>query len=194
VTAADVPVLSRVLARAFYDDPAASWIFHDDDRRLDLLTSAWALQMERNLAAPRRVLHDDGPRRRVVLAAGRARRAKPIGEQLALGPTLVRAMGPLQRALARVARPRRAPPSAFTRPLVPATAGRRPRPPGPRLRRATCCRRSSSAATPTGSARTSRRPKESNIPFYERHGFKVTKQVKLPFTGPPIWLMWRDPA
>lgn len=36
--------------------------------------------------------------------------------------------------------------------------------------------------------------KERNVPFYERHGFKVTKELVVPFNGPKIWLMWREPA
>lgn len=35
--------------------------------------------------------------------------------------------------------------------------------------------------------------KERNVPFYERHGFKVTEVVTLPKGGPEAWLMWRDP-
>jgi ribosomal protein S18 acetylase RimI-like enzyme len=35
--------------------------------------------------------------------------------------------------------------------------------------------------------------KESNIPFYERHGFTVTEEVKLGKKGPSVWGMWRDP-
>jgi ribosomal protein S18 acetylase RimI-like enzyme len=34
--------------------------------------------------------------------------------------------------------------------------------------------------------------KEKNIPFYRRHGFEVTGEVKLA-GGPPLWTMWRDP-
>jgi ribosomal protein S18 acetylase RimI-like enzyme len=34
--------------------------------------------------------------------------------------------------------------------------------------------------------------KERNIPFYERHGFKVTTELKLK-NGPSLWPMWRDP-
>ena len=34
--------------------------------------------------------------------------------------------------------------------------------------------------------------KEANVPFYERHGFRVTREVAMP-KGPSLWLMWRDP-
>ncbi len=34
--------------------------------------------------------------------------------------------------------------------------------------------------------------KESNVPFYERHGFRVTRELKMK-RGPSVWLMWRDP-
>lgn len=34
--------------------------------------------------------------------------------------------------------------------------------------------------------------KERNVPFYRRHGFAVTDEVRLG-GGPPIWTMWRDP-
>jgi ribosomal protein S18 acetylase RimI-like enzyme len=34
--------------------------------------------------------------------------------------------------------------------------------------------------------------KERNIPFYERHGFKVTSELQIK-NGPALWPMWRDP-
>lgn len=34
--------------------------------------------------------------------------------------------------------------------------------------------------------------KERNIPFYERHGFVVAGEVRVP-RGPVVWPMWRDP-
>ena len=35
--------------------------------------------------------------------------------------------------------------------------------------------------------------KERNVPLYERFGFKVRDEVRLPGGGPSIWPMWRDP-
>jgi ribosomal protein S18 acetylase RimI-like enzyme len=35
--------------------------------------------------------------------------------------------------------------------------------------------------------------KERNVPFYERHGFTVTRELRIPDGGPLLWLMWRDP-
>ena len=35
--------------------------------------------------------------------------------------------------------------------------------------------------------------KESNVPFYARHGFTVTRELEHRRNGPHQWLMWRDP-
>jgi ribosomal protein S18 acetylase RimI-like enzyme len=35
--------------------------------------------------------------------------------------------------------------------------------------------------------------KERNVPFYTRHGFFVTRELKIPNGGPTLWLMWREP-
>lgn len=35
--------------------------------------------------------------------------------------------------------------------------------------------------------------KEKNIPFYARHGFAVSEEMHVP-RGPTIWAMWRDPS
>jgi hypothetical protein len=34
--------------------------------------------------------------------------------------------------------------------------------------------------------------KESNIPYYRRHGFEVVGEIDFP-SGPRLWAMWRDP-
>ncbi|MFE9929719.1 GNAT family N-acetyltransferase [Streptomyces sp. NPDC005533] len=35
--------------------------------------------------------------------------------------------------------------------------------------------------------------KASNVPFYERFGFRVTREIRMPDGGPVLWAMWRDP-
>jgi GNAT superfamily N-acetyltransferase len=35
--------------------------------------------------------------------------------------------------------------------------------------------------------------KESNIPFYARHGFEVTEELHIPDGGPVVFAMWRAP-
>jgi ribosomal protein S18 acetylase RimI-like enzyme len=35
--------------------------------------------------------------------------------------------------------------------------------------------------------------KASNVPFYESHGFTVTRELTIPSGGPTLWLMWREP-
>jgi GNAT superfamily N-acetyltransferase len=36
--------------------------------------------------------------------------------------------------------------------------------------------------------------KESNVPFYSRHGFEVTGEVSVPDGSVRLWLMWREPS
>jgi ribosomal protein S18 acetylase RimI-like enzyme len=36
--------------------------------------------------------------------------------------------------------------------------------------------------------------KEQNVPFYQRHGFQVTRELSIGGGGPTLWLMWREPG
>lgn len=35
--------------------------------------------------------------------------------------------------------------------------------------------------------------KLANVPFYERHGFHVTREIRVAGNGPTVYAMWRDP-
>jgi GNAT superfamily N-acetyltransferase len=35
--------------------------------------------------------------------------------------------------------------------------------------------------------------KPENVPYYERFGFTLTREIELPDGGPPLWAMWRPP-
>ena len=52
---------------------------------------------------------------------------------------------------------------------------------------------SSTAATAEGVPAYLESSKESNVPFYRRHGFEVTDEVSVPDGSVRLWLMWREP-
>jgi GNAT superfamily N-acetyltransferase len=188
---ADVPQLARTLARAFEDDPASNWVFPDDARRLELLERGWQLQME-HIWLP----HGEG-----ITTTDLAGAAcwlppgfhQPVREQLGLLPAVIRGAGRYTPrvlawlALAEREHPRK--PAHWYLPLLGVDPDRQGGGFGAHLL-APVLERCDAGGIPAYLETA----KERNLAFYERHGFAVTKQVKLPFRGPPIWLMWREPS
>jgi len=185
----DIPALAGVLARAFFDDPVASWAYRPDDLRL------WALERfqgtrTRQLIGHEEVWVDEGLNC-AALWAPPGRWKASVRETLELVPSFAR-----PRLIARLplvtlgweklehGHPRE--PHYYL-----AVLGTDPSAQGQGLGSAVLqgvleqCDRDGIGAFLESS-------KESNIAFYARHGFKVTEEVRL-VRGPSMWKMWRDP-
>ena len=187
---ADVDPLSATLARAFDDDPVMQWFFPVESVRRRRLPRFMAA-LTRTAALPHRhVYTTDGWHGGALWNPPGTWRTTLAG-QLRLAPAMVGHLGTrLPRALKAFSLIEKHHPHAPHWYLL--TLGTEPRLQGrgigsalmaPVLER---CDREGVPAYLESS-------KESNIPFYKRHGFEVTGQVDLP-GGPSMWPMWREPA
>jgi GNAT superfamily N-acetyltransferase len=191
---ADIAAAAAMLARAFADDPVMSWIFPDEEMRRRRLPPFFAGSL-RDVSA-----RHDGTE---VLAAGDGALLgcaiwmppgtwrPPLGRQLIALPGLLLRLGSqfgvastTYGAMVRVhpERPHWYLSGIGTDPPVQGTGV------GGGLMRSRLAR-----CDAAGLPAYLESSKQRNVPFYERHGFRVTRELPLPGGGPTIWLMWRDP-
>ena len=182
---------SDVLARAFRDDPAWTWLIPDDERRGRLLPWLFRVGFEVTAAD---VWSTPGPVR------GAARWLPPGRPAMRVGPTL--------RAL--VATPFRL--GAATAPFLAygrsVEALRAEVAPGPHWYLAGIGVDPSAQRSGVGSALIAPGVEaaardglptvlltnnEANLPFYERHGFVVVREDDTPRGGPHAWAMVKSP-
>ena len=188
---ADVVALSESLAAAFYDDPVMGWLLPDAAsraRRLGVLFSVFLrghfLRMDAAWTTPDRV---GG-----ALWAPPGRALVPPRQVARQLPGVVRVFGSRTvRALRMFEHVERHHPKALHWYLgvlgtTPARQGEGIGSSllGPVLQR---CDAEGFPAYLESS-------KESNIPFYRRHGFELRAEIALPDGGPTIWPMWREPV
>ncbi len=189
-TAADVPQLARMLARAFLDDPVASWAWRPDALRLEALERFQAARLRQLMAGDEIWTSDD--LNCAALWAPPGRWHMSLRETAMLVPCFLR-----PRLFARMplvalgweklerGHPRK-PPHFYL-----AVLGTEPAAQGRGLGSAVLggvleqCDRDGIGAFLESS-------KERNIDFYARHGFRVTEEIRL-LRGPPMWKMWREP-
>ncbi len=186
----DIPALAGALARAFYDDPVASWAWKPDSLRLAALERFQATRMRQLIAHEEVWCSDDLSC--AALWAPPGHWHSSLLETAQLVPCFLR-------------------PSLFARlPLVAvgwellerghprkpehyylAVLGTDPSEQGKGIGSAVLhgvldqCDRDGVGAFLESS-------KESNIAYYARHGFRVTEEVRL-VRGPSMWRMWREP-
>jgi ribosomal protein S18 acetylase RimI-like enzyme len=193
LTRADVKPASAMMARAFDDDPLMAWIFPDVPMRRRRLPAFFAASMRNSgLRHPGTELVVAGGQ-----VAGCASWLPPEAwmpsawQQMLALPGYVRTLGSRLNVatasygvLLRV-HPRR--PHWYL-------AGIGTDPPlqgtgiGGELMRSRLAR-----CDAAGMPAYLESSKESNVPFYERHGFTVTRELTVPDGGPTLWLMWREP-
>jgi ribosomal protein S18 acetylase RimI-like enzyme len=189
-TAQDIPALAAMLARAFLDDPVASWAWRPDELRLRALERFQAVRM-RQLVGEEEVWTTDDLSA-AALWAPPSRWHMSLRETAQLVPCFLRprlfsrmplvALGweKLERG-----HPRK-PPHFYL-----AVLGTEPAAQGRGLGSAVLsavleqCDSDQVGAYLESS-------KERNIDFYARHGFRVLEEIRL-LRGPRMWSMWRDP-
>jgi GNAT superfamily N-acetyltransferase len=189
--APDIPHLRGVLARAFDGDPVVNWVIRQDAGREWAM--AWLYRLSLDMATPLGHVYTTEDLRGVALWTPPGRLGAGQWRQAWQLPGFVRAVG--MRRLRRVV------------PAVAALAGKHPRRPhwylselavdppvqgrgiGSALiadRLALCDREGAAAYLENSNPR--------NTPLYERHGFRAMEELRIGGDGPPVLLMWRDPA
>jgi len=186
-TAADVPDVARVLARAFLDDPVATWSCPADRRRLRV-NARFFLFRTRQLLRQEQVYTTSGLAGAALWALPDRWRTTPR-DALGLAPLAPLWGWRLPRVVRGMSRIEHAHPDAPPHFHL-AVLGTDPSRQGEGIGSALLapvlelCERDNVPAYLESS-------KESNIAFYARHGFRVTGELVLP-KGPPVWPMWRE--
>ena len=189
MTVDDCPVVARVQARAFFDDPLQAWALPDSTSRLAILEQVFEL-MSRYSSVPRGESYTDAtvscaafwvPPGPFEIDREAAIAMAPMLDLLGDADARFRAAEDTMRA-SRPAQlhfylqglgtdpPRRGVglASAAMQPVL-----------------ARCDAEGIPAYLET--------TRDRNVGFYERLGFAVAGCEQIPLGGPPLWLMWREP-
>jgi GNAT superfamily N-acetyltransferase len=185
-----VPALAEMLARSFFDDPVAMWACRPSSVRPRMLERFHATRLRQLLAAGEVWTTDELSS--AALWAAPARWRSTLREDAALArcllhPRLIPRLSLVGRGLLGLERQHPPRPAHWYL----AVLGTDPPAQGRGLGSSVLgpvldsCDRDGVGAYLESS-------KERNIDFYARHGFRVTRELRLP-RGPTMWAMWRDP-
>lgn len=186
----DVPRIAQALARAFEDDPVMTWIFRDDADRIARLERAFALFLRR-IWLPQDECYAAERLFGAALWLPPDKWHLGAGAQLRLLPSMITVTGRnlvrLVSVLQLIEKKHPRDPHYYL-----AVLGVEPEMQGRGFGGALMqpvlagCDRDRIPAYLESS-------KRRNVVLYERHGFEVVEEVRLPRGGPPIWRMWRAP-
>jgi GNAT superfamily N-acetyltransferase len=192
--AADTDAMAGVLARAFFDDPAFSWVLHGDARRMKILSRGFELFLRRVWMAEEQTYTTAGVAGVAVWEPpgqwknGLVQQLRLLPAMLAVfgrhSPRVVRALTVLENG--HPGEPEHAP--HYYLAFVGVDLPWQGRGLGGALLApvlARCDREGVPAYLEASTAR--------NRALYERHGFAVTEEFALGRGAPPQWRMWREP-
>lgn len=191
---ADAAEIAAVLGRAFDDDPVWRWLLPDDASRVRRMTALFGVML-------RQVHLRHGATEATGRGGGTEAAALwdppghwhiPLRRQAAQGAPLVRILGTRTpatlRALGAIEKHHPKEPHWYL-----AVLGTDPPAQGNGLG-AALLRSRLDRCDAEGLPSYLESSKEQNVPYYERFGFRVTRELTLPGKGcPPVWLMWREP-
>jgi len=189
--AEDVSRIAAVLADAFSTDAPMRWFLAASPRSPELLRRYFAALAPRLHMRHGEAWISDEPLG-AALWVEPGRWPVPLRDELAMAPTLLRTFGrhPVRgiAGLRTVERGHPTDPHWFLD-YIGVEAAARSRGTGsalirPMLER--CDVERVPACLNAGS--------ERSRDLYSRHGFEVTQRIELPFGGPPLWRMWREPV
>ncbi len=187
-TEKDRAIIAPMLARAFAEDPVFAFIFPNQEARQQQLRRLFSLLIASDLRSGGGFVVEEGAAATLWRAPGQAK----VGwlEMLWNSPALVHALGTsLIRALrTSAAVERRFPAQPFTYLHI---AGCDPAAQGRGLGGAAI--RAGLVAAQPGMPCYLETPTEANIGLYQRFGFSVTAEWRVP-DGPRLWSMVRPPA
>jgi len=189
-TLADLDGMAEALSLAFHDDPIMRWLFGDEPPRPMRWTRPFFTVEGRRHLQHRTVYTADGHPGAAYWDPPGHWKSTPMG-LLRLAPVMARGIGrrtvKALQGLGRMEQAHGDHPEHYYL----AVLGTRPERQGHGIGAAlmapvlaTCDAEGIGAYLESS--------KESNVPFYRRHGFEVVGEVTFP-SGPTIWPMWRDP-
>jgi ribosomal protein S18 acetylase RimI-like enzyme len=190
-TAADVPALTGMFARAYHDDPVAIWLCRSQVLRPAELEALYRARLRQLLVHREIWVAPELSSAAVWLPPGNSKTSIPrdggLIRRFLSHPRVLARLPLLAVGLAGVQRRHPRDPPHWYLSLL----GTDPHAQGHGLGSAVL-RPVLERCDSDGAPIYLETSKERNLGFYERYGFRVTGKLRLP-RGPTMWLMWREP-
>jgi ribosomal protein S18 acetylase RimI-like enzyme len=192
--ASDLSTLIEITSKAYRADPLIGYFVRNDSARSDGLRRLFDYCLrEQALAHGQVTMTRDGSACAAWLPPAQARPTMSLVEQIALLPRMARicSLARVPRLLATMRLLERHHPAGpphhylYVLAVVPERQGQGL---GSALLRAGL-----RAIDQTCAATYLETASERNLALYRRHGFVVTGEARLPFDGPRLWFLWREP-